>query len=443
MFIFAEIRIILSQNIRLLLLHPDHSRLFRFFVHIFVPVFAHYRMWLILSLPPLCVCCLSLEGGDRIRPVAVGTGGIRKVARGSLPQSIVQVLLLFLVGRGQGLGETLAEVREDLLSLELLRGGLDWNGQVLGWAEQIRVLKWGFLLSLAETFLLGSTYLEAGWFQRGLRIHTVPFERWWRYALICIGRLTHIFIEYTGGSDRHLIFLSSLLVRRLVAALGVKPLIFVQSLIPEELRRCTQLHQMLHFSVILRVIRWVHTDLVSHWVVHANTLRLKTLVFTLIVAHVVALIHVILHVILALRNIPSHQEFLRHRIAERRTGWNHLIISYRLLSVLYQIRTQWILRVIFHGQTAAVDRGRLPYKVIKQQGFLRLEEYWGGTGFVFMLRVLKGIDWILKGGEPLLLLFEGRRYQFRFVVVASLGIEALEGGGGAEVGTVRAQETIA
>jgi hypothetical protein len=55
----------------------------------------------------------------------VGAGGVGKVARGSLPQSIVQVLLLFLVGRGQGLGETLAEVGEDLLSLELLRGGLD------------------------------------------------------------------------------------------------------------------------------------------------------------------------------------------------------------------------------------------------------------------------------------------------------------------------------
>ncbi len=55
----------------------------------------------------------------------MGVGGVREVACGSFLESRVEILFLFLVWRGQSLGETLSEIREDLLSLKLLWGGLD------------------------------------------------------------------------------------------------------------------------------------------------------------------------------------------------------------------------------------------------------------------------------------------------------------------------------
>ena len=202
----------------------------------------------------------------------------------------------------------------------------------------------------------------------------------------------------------------------------------MQALVPEKFRRCSQFHQMLHSLVVALVIGRVHANLISHWVIHANTLWLKSLVFTFIVAHIVALIQVILHVILALRTIPSHQKLLRHWIAEGRTNID-LIVLDGLLSILYQVGSQWILRIIFHGQTSTVYRGGFPNEVVQKQCFLRLEEYWGRPRLIFVLRILKSIHWVLKSGQTLLLLFKGRSDQFRFVIVASFGIEALEGRG--------------
>ena len=123
--IFAHVGVVLSKYICFLFLGPDHVGLLGLLVHILVPLLAHDRVRLFLSLPPFGVRRRRLEGRHRIRAVAVSARGIRKIACRPLLQPIVQILLLFFVWGRKSFGETLPQVGEDLLALELLGRRLD------------------------------------------------------------------------------------------------------------------------------------------------------------------------------------------------------------------------------------------------------------------------------------------------------------------------------
>jgi len=102
----AEISIVLSEEISLLLLCAHQAVPLGLLMDLLVPVLAHDGIGLVLSLPAFRVRRLRLIRGHSVRAIPVGLW--RVVPGRSLLQSTVQILFLFFIWRGKCSGETLS-----------------------------------------------------------------------------------------------------------------------------------------------------------------------------------------------------------------------------------------------------------------------------------------------------------------------------------------------